>query len=125
VSSLRESGVEVHLVSHNLVNSSRLALCNWNDKDDFHDAVFLLVLAQKWLRDPNSVQLLGQKDPIIKELSDLYLDGESCNKVLNQLINRARQKLHVEAPELDDVSSNPTKNGEASPFWAWIAGAVV
>ncbi|GET44431.1 hypothetical protein [Microseira wollei] len=31
----------------------------------------------------------------------------------------------MEAPELDDVSSNPTKNGEASPFWAWIAGAVV
>jgi len=125
VNNLRDAGIEVHLVTQNLVNSSRLALCNWNDKDDFHDAVVLLVLAQKWLRDPNSVQLLGQKDPIIKELSDLYLDGESCNKVLNQLINRARQKLHVEAPELDDVSSNPTKNGEASPFWAWIAGEVV
>ncbi|MFB2979011.1 hypothetical protein [Microseira sp. BLCC-F43] len=205
VNNLRDAGIEVHLFPHNLVNSSRLALCNWNDKDvkegigngeqgtgglgwgfipkreegtgkrkqeklfafpsslfpylmkhttygsgglllpdreqeigktvrcslfpvrffDEHDAVVLLVLAQKWLREPNSVQLIGQKEPIIKELNDLYLDGESCNKVLNQLINRAGQKLHVEAPEIDDVSSNPTKNGEASPFWAWIAGEVV
>ncbi|GET42658.1 hypothetical protein MiSe_74760 [Microseira wollei NIES-4236] len=108
-----------------MVSSSRLALCKWNDKDDFHDAVVLLFLAQKWLRDPNSVQLIRHKEPIIKQLNDLYLDGESCNKVLHQLINRARQKLHVEALELDDIDSRPTKNGEASPFWGWIAGAVV
>ncbi|GET44547.1 hypothetical protein [Microseira wollei] len=77
------------------------------------------------MRLPNSVQLIRQKEPIIKELSDLYLSGESCNKVLNQLINRARQKLHIEAPELDDIDFGSTKNGESSPFWASIAGAVV
>ncbi|MFB2980886.1 transposase [Microseira sp. BLCC-F43] len=123
--SLRELGVEVHLVPHNLVNSSRLALCNWNDKDDEHDAVVLLILAQKWLQDPESVQLIRIKDPVIQELSNLYLESESCNKVLNQLINRARQKLHEEASLLDDIKSKVTKNGDASPFWSWVAGNIV
>jgi Transposase len=125
VSNLKDAGVEVHLVPHNLVNSSRLALCNWNDKDDEHDAVVLLVLAQKWWNNPNSVQLIKQKDPLIQELSNLYLDGESCNKVLNQLVNRARQKLHQEFPEVADINSIPTAKGEASRFWSWICGAVV
>ena len=125
VTSLREARVEVHLVPHNLVNSSRLALCNWNDKDDEHDAVVLLILAQKWLQDPESVQLIRSKEPLIQELSNLYLEAESCNKVLNQLINRARQKLHTEASNLDDVKSDVTKNGKPSPFWSWVAGAVV
>ncbi|MFB2978010.1 transposase [Microseira sp. BLCC-F43] len=125
VTSLRELGIEVHLVPHNLVNSSRLALCNWNDKDDFHDAVVLLILAQKWLQDPESVQLIRTKDPVIVELSNLYLESESCTEVLNQLINRSRQKLHEEASALDDIKSDVNKNGDASPFWSWVSGGVV
>ena len=70
------------------------------------------------------MDLVREKHPIIEQLSELYLNSESYNKILNGLINRARQKLHREAPNLDDVDSKPGKNG-TSPFWGWIAGLPV
>ena len=113
-------GVEVHLVDHKRVNSARSALCGWDDKDDWHDAVVLLAIAFEHLAHPERVPVIRTRDPVIQKLSKLYLDSESCNKVLNGLINRARQKLHTECPELSEVRSEPTRAGVAAPMWRFV-----
>lgn len=123
VESFRQcQGVEVQLIDHNRVNSARSALCGWDDKDDWHDAVVLLVLCFEHLAHPERVPVIRQRDPVIQKLNKLYLDSESCNKVLNGLINRARQKLHTECPELSDIKSKPSESGGIAPMWGFVAG---
>ncbi|NEO51877.1 MAG: IS110 family transposase [Okeania sp. SIO3B5] len=87
------------------------------DKNDQADALALAVYALKNWDKPHA--FLRFEPGLIKEISDRYLQLHSISRIQSPIINRLRQQLAKEFPEIASIKSTPGPDG-LSPLWAWI-----
>jgi len=110
---LAEAGVEVVLVGHKQLRSYRENL-DLPDKDDSADA---LALACYYLEHGQSHRrFVRTRDPAIAKIREIVLRLFHLNRVQSPIINRIRQDLAWQFPEVAKIRL------EASLFWGWLAG---
>lgn len=112
VTRLAECGVEIALVGHRQLRGYRINL-DLPDKDDQADA---LALACYYLEHYNAARrFVKTRDPVVAKIRDLVLRLYHLNRVQSPIINRLRQDLAWQFPEV-------AKIGLDSPlFWGWLA----
>lgn len=109
---LASSGVKIVLVGHKQLRSYRENL-GLPDKDDPADA---LALACYYLEHSMSdSRFVRQRDPIIAQIRDLVLRLFHLNRVQSPIINRIRQDLAWQFPEVANIGL------DATLFWGWLA----
>lgn len=113
VSKLIEAGIQVFLVGHRQLKNYRISL-DLPDKDDPADA---LALACYWFDYGDSPRrFVRLRDPVIAEMRDLVLRLQHLNRVQSPVINRLRQDLIWQFPEV------AKRRLDSSVFWGWLAG---
>ncbi|WP_019487433.1 IS110 family transposase [Kamptonema formosum] len=115
---LARAGVEVRLVSNNKLPSYRSEL-DLPDKDDEADALALACYYFDYKDSPRRfVQIREQKTARLRELA---LRLAHYNRVQSPIINRLRQDLAWQMPEVMNVQSK--RSGDNLPLlWGWMAG---
>ena len=109
---LGKCGVKVALVGHKQLRLYRENL-GLPDKDDPADA---LALACYYLEHQMSqTRFVRQRDPVIAQIRDLVLRLFHLNRVRSPTINRIRQDLAWQFPEVAHINLN------APLFWSWLA----
>jgi len=116
---LARAGVEVRLVGHKELRSFRQHHLGLPDKDDDADALALAIYGWDFLEVPwRFVQVRSQT---IVEIRRLVLRLSHLNRVQSPIINRARQDLAWQFPEVALVRS--VGLGEKVPLlWGWLCG---
>jgi len=116
---LARAGVEIRLVGHKELRSFREHHLGLPDKDDDADALALAIYGWDYLESPRRfVQVRSQT---IVEIRRLVLRLSHLNRVQSPIINRARQDLAWQFPEVALVRS--VRAGEKVPLlWGWLCG---
>jgi hypothetical protein len=116
---LARAGVEVRLVGHKELRSFREHHLGLPDKDEDADALALAIYGWDYLKvSRRFIQVRSQ--PIV-EIRRLVLRLVHLNRVQSPIINRARQDLAWQFPEVALVRS--VRSGEKVPlFWGWLCG---
>ena len=110
---LAQYGVKVILVGHKELRSYRANL-GLPDKDDPADALALAIYYLEHHKMQN--RFVRERDPIIAQMRDMVLRLFHLNRQQSPVINRIRQDLAWQFPEVAKISLN------ASIFWGWLAG---
>jgi hypothetical protein len=115
------AGVMVYLVGHAELKAYRKHLGFLDNKDDDADA---LALACYWFDNHQSLRRFIQlRDYPITRIRQLVLRLAHLNRVQSPIINRLRQDLAWQFPEVALVKSQRHSLSENLPLlWAWLAG---
>lgn len=117
---LAKVGVEVRLVSNNKLPSYRKTL-DLPDKDDDADALALACYYFDYQHLPR--RFLQVRDTVTVRVRELCLRLCHYNRVQSPIINRLRQDLAWQFPEVMNVRSILGPDGNLPPLlWGWIAG---
>lgn len=116
---LIRSGVEVRLVGHKELRRYRENHLNLPDKDDQADA---LALACYYFDYANQKRRFVQlRDEQTTRIRELVLRLQHLNRVQSPIINRIRQDLAWQFPEVAHVQSRRGKSGDVPLLWGWLA----
>lgn len=113
---LLEAGKEVRLLPHDKTVVMR-ETCNWDYKDDEHDAVALAYYSWVNLNNPRAFNRV--RTPSLHTAYQKMLEKERLNKELRVSTNKAKNLLHHEFPE-----ARKTKNANNETpvrLWGFIA----
>jgi transposase len=117
---LAKVGVEVRLVSNNKLPSYRKTL-DLPDKDDDADALALACYYFDYQHLPR--RFLQVRDSVTVRIRELCLRLSHYNRVQSPIINRLRQDLAWQFPEVMNVTSGMGADDSLPPLlWGWIAG---
>ena len=117
---LAKVGVEVRLVSNNKLPAYRKTL-DLPDKDDDADALALACYYFDYQHLPR--RFLQVRDSVTVRVRELCLRLSHYNRVQSPIINRLRQDLAWQFPEVMNVRSILGPDGNLPPLlWGWIAG---
>lgn len=109
---LAKAGHEVRWVNHDTVESHRRSHRLINKSDSIDAAILAVYGLERW----NVKGAFLDEQPSDK-MNSLVLQIESLNRIRNPIINRLRQQLSHEWPE---VAERTTKNGK-NPAGLWLA----
>jgi hypothetical protein len=116
---LARAGVEVRLVGHKELRSFREHHLALPDKDDDADALALAIYG--WDYHANPRRFVQMRDRTIVQIRRLVLRLAHLNRVQSPIINRARQDLAWQFPEVALIKS--LRSGEKVPLlWGWLCG---
>ena len=115
---LTRAGVKVLLVGHQQLRNYRANHLALPDKDDNADS---LALACYWFDYQGNPKRFA-KSPGSSRARELVLKLEHLNRVQSPILNRLRQDLAWQFPEVAFVKSARGKLGQPPLLWAWIAG---
>ena len=115
---LIKAGVKVLLVGHQQLRNYRAHHLALPDKDDNADS---LALACYWFDYQDSPKRFA-RSPGNSRVRELVLKLEHLNRVQSPILNRLRQDLAWQFPEVAFVKSVQGKHGQPPLLWAWIAG---
>ncbi|MBD2204960.1 transposase [Calothrix sp. FACHB-1219] len=119
---LRRAGVDVLSVGHKELRNYRANHLALPDKDDDADS---LALACYWFDYcGDTTRFVDNRCGIIRHIRRLILRLSHLNRVQSPIVNRLRQDLAWQFPEIALSQSKPGKCG-VSPLWAWLAGEAV
>jgi Transposase len=116
---LARSGIEVRLVGHKELRNFREGFLGLPDKDDDADALALAIYGWDYFKIP--AKFLQIREPAIVEIRRLVLRLAHLNRVQSPIINRLRQDLAWQFPEVALVRSRRT-TGTMPLLWGWLAG---
>lgn len=117
---LARAGVEVRLVGHKELRSYREHHLGLPDKDDDADA---LALACYYFDYSNEKRRFVQiRDYTTTRIRELVLRLAHLNRVQSPIINRLRQDLAWQFPEVQNVRSRRGSSGGVPLLWGWLAG---
>ncbi|WP_118170916.1 transposase [Nostoc sphaeroides] len=117
---LARSGVEVRLVGHKELRNYRANHLALPDKDDDADALALACYYFDYQQDQR--RFVQIRDRAIVKIRELVLRLAHLNRVQSPIMNRARQDLAWQFPEVALVKSRRGELGEAPLLWGWLAG---
>ncbi|MBC1218467.1 transposase [Nostoc sp. UCD121] len=117
---LARSGVEVRLVGHKELRNYRANHLALPDKDDDADALALACYYFDYCQDQR--RFVQIRDRTIVRIRELVLRLAHLNRVQSPIMNRARQDLAWQFPEVALVKSRRGELGEAPLLWGWLAG---
>ncbi|PAX52869.1 IS110 family transposase [Brunnivagina elsteri] len=115
---LTRNGVEVKLVGHRELRSYRAHHLGLPDKDDNADALALACYWFDYNADPK--RFVKNYDAQASQIRNLVLRLEHLNRLQSPVINRLRQDLAWQFPEVALVQSKRGKNGSLPLLWAWM-----
>ena len=116
---LARAGVEVRLVGHEELRSFRKHHLGLPDKDDDAGALALALYGWEYLDVPR--RFLQIREGAIVKIRELALRLAHLNRVQSPIINRARQDLAWQFPEVALIRS--VRYGENVPLlWGWLSG---
>ena len=116
---LARAGVEVRLVGHAELRSFRHHHLGLPDKDDDADALALALYGWEYLDLPR--RFLQIREGAIVKIREFALRLAHLNRVQSPIINRARQDLAWQFPEVALIRS--VRYGERVPLlWGWLSG---
>ncbi|MFB8795921.1 MAG: IS110 family transposase [Microcoleus sp.] len=116
---LARAGVEVRLVGHAELRSFRHHHLGLPDKDDDADALALALYGWEYLDLPR--RFLQIREGAIVKIREFALRLAHLNRVQSPIINRARQDLAWQFPEIALIRS--VRYGERVPLlWGWLSG---
>ncbi|MEH2396245.1 IS110 family transposase [Nostoc sp.] len=116
---LARAGVEVRLVGHKELRNYRANHLALPDKDDDADALALACYYFDYHTQPR--RFVQIRDRNIVKIRELVLRLAHLNRVQSPIINRARQDLAWQFPEVALVKSRRGESGEVPLLWGWLA----
>ena len=116
---LARAGVEVRLVGHKELRNYRASHLALPDKDDDADALALACYYFDYHTQPR--RFVQIRDRSIVKIRELVLRLAHLNRVQSPIINRARQDLAWQFPEIALVKSLRGSSGEVPLLWGWLA----
>ncbi len=117
---LTNAGVKVLFVGHKELRNYRAYQLNLPDKDDNADS---LALACYWFDYHLSpARFVATYDENISKIRELIFKLEHLNRLQNPVINRLRQDLAHQFPEVALVNSRRGNAGLVPLLWGWVAG---
>ena len=116
---LARAGVEIRLVGHKQIKVYREHL-GFSDKDDDIDALCLTCYLFDYLSEPR--RFVQIRDYTITRIRELVLRLAHLNRVQSPIINRLRQDLAWQFPEIASVRSLYTGAHEVPLLWGWLSG---
>ncbi len=120
ISHLERAGVEVKLVGHRELRNYRSYQLGLPDKDDDADALALACYGFDYAND--KLRFVRRRHPTVARVRELILRLNHLNRVQSPIINRARQDLAWQFPEIAGVRSVRWKTKDTPLMWAWLAG---
>jgi len=116
---LARAGVPVWLVGHTQLHGYRKTHLDLPDKDDDADA--LALACYWWDYHQDSRRFVQQRDPTIARIRELVLRLAHLARVQSPVINRLRQDLAWQVPEIALCQSKRRADG-TYPLWSVLAG---
>lgn len=116
---LARVGVEVRLVGHKQLRGYREDHLGLPNKDDDADALALACYAFDYHDSPR--RFLQIRSCTITRLRELVLRLAHLNRVQSPIINRLRQDLAWQFPEVALVRSRRSETSDVPLLWGWLA----
>lgn len=113
------AGVEVRFVDHAKLRYYRERHLELPNKDDDADALALAIYGIEHLNNP--LKFIAIRTQEISELRGLVLRLQHLNRIKNAIVNRVRQDLAWQFPEIALVRSE-SKTQSPPLLWGWLAG---
>ncbi len=117
---LARAGVEVRLVGHKELRSYRSSHLDLPDKDDDADALALACYYFDYFDSPR--RFVQIRDFTTVRIRELILRLAHLNRVQSPIVNRLRQDLAWQFPEVAHVNSRRGSNGSVPLLWGWLCG---
>jgi len=117
---LARAGVEVRLVGHKELRSYRSSHLDLPDKDDDADALALACYYFDYFDSPR--RFVQIRDFTTVRIRELVLRLAHLNRVQSPIINRLRQDLAWQFPEVAHVKSRRGADGSVPLLWGWLCG---
>lgn len=120
VQHLTRAGVEVRFVGHKQLRNYRENHLGLPDKDDDADSLALACYEFDYGNDLS--RFVQVRDRAISRMRELVLRLNHLNRIQSPIINRARQDLAWQFPEVALVVSKRGVSGKVPLLWGWLAG---
>ena len=117
---LARAGVEVRLVGHKELKNYRSFHLNLPDKDDNADALALACYYFDYFESPR--RFVQIRDFSTTRIRELVLRLAHLNRVQSPIINRLRQDLAWQFPEIAHIKSVRSASGDVPLLWGWLCG---
>ncbi|WP_017652155.1 transposase [Fortiea contorta] len=116
---LTRIGVEIRFVGHKELRNYRMHQLGLPDKDDDGDS---LALACYYFDYQNSPwRFLKIRDPLASQIREMVLRLAHLNRVRSPIVNRTRQDLAWQFPEIALRRSVIGRQGTIPLLWGWLA----
>lgn len=116
---LARAGVEVRLVGHKQLRGYREDHLGLPDKDDDADALALACYLFDYY--DSSRRFVQIRDYTITRIRELVLRLAHLNRVQSPIVNRLRQDLAWQFPEIAAVNSQRSPTSDIPLLWGWLA----
>ena len=116
---LHRAGVKVVLVGHAELHHHRAKYLKLPDKDDQADALALACYYLTYQHEAN--RFLPMRDEKIIKIREIVLRLHHLNRIQSPVINRIRQDLAWQFPEVALVNSRRCSH-KVPLLWGWLAG---
>jgi len=120
VEHLSRAGVEVRFVGHKQLRNYRENHLGLPDKDDDADALAIACYGFDYGSDLS--RFVQVRDRLISRMRELVLRLNHLSRIQSPIINRARQDLAWQFPEIALVVSVRGVSGKVPLMWGWLAG---
>lgn len=115
---LSRNGIKVLLVGHKELRHYRAHQLNLPDKDDSADALALACYWFDYGQSPS--RFIRSYNTDTSRVRELVLKLEHLNRAQSPIINRLRQDLAWQFPEVALVQSKRGINGDVPMLWGWM-----
>ena len=120
VEHLSRAGVEIRFVGHKQLRNYRENHLGLPDKDDDADALAIACYGFDYGSDLS--RFVQVRDRLIYRMRELVLRLNHLSRIQSPIINRARQDLAWQFPEVALVKSVRGDSGKVPLLWGWLAG---
>ncbi len=117
---LTKLGCEIRLVGHKELKNYRSHHLALPDKDDDADSLALACYYFDYSQSPQ--RFVRIRTPVASRLRELVLRLQHLSRTQNPIINRIRQDLSWQFPEVALVDSQRGVSNDVPLLWGWIAG---
>jgi hypothetical protein len=119
---LGDWGCEVRLISNSKLPNYRAELMGKEGKSGAKtDDIDAFAIAC-WYFDKAETSYLKIRDPLVSQIKNICLRLEHLNRVQSPIVNRMRQELAWQCPEVALVKSAKLQDDLAPLLWGWLAG---
>ncbi|WP_293335154.1 transposase [Microcoleus sp. CAWBG58] len=122
VNKLTDWGAEMRMISNSKLPNYRADLMGKEGKSGAKtDDIDAFAIAC-WYFDKPKSSYLKIRDPLVSQVKQICLRIEHLNRVQSPIINRMRQELTWQCPEIAQVRSAKLQEELPPLMWGWLAG---
>jgi hypothetical protein len=122
INKLGDWGVEIRMISNSKLPNYRAELMGKDGKSGAKtDDIDAFAIAC-WYFDKPESSYLKVRDPSVTQIKNICLRIEHLNRLQSPVINRMRQELSWQCPEVALVRSTKSQEELAPLLWGWLAG---